>query len=83
MCLALVGQKYDTAVGNMAGNYATKRKVSIATHDLMNKRDFIVVMGFPRLVQQQGSASWNINIICHNFSFHCCVCLPSILYFTC
>ena len=62
---------------------ATKRQGSIAPHALIITRNFIIVMGFPGLVQRQGLASWNINILCHNFSVGCWFCLPSVLYFTC
>ena len=46
-----------------------------------NKKITIVV-GFPVLIQRQGLASWNINIICHNFSVDCCVLYPfhTLLY---
>ena len=63
--------------------YATKRQGSIAPHALIKTRYFILFIGFPGLFQRQGLASWNINILCHNVLFDCCVCLPSILYFTC
>ena len=62
---------------------ASKIQGSIAPHALMKTGDFIIVMGFPRQIQRQGLASWNINALCHNVSVDCCVCLPSILYFTC
>ena len=39
--------------------------------------------GFLGILQRQGLVSCNINIICHNVLVDCCVCLPSILYFTC
>ena len=58
-----------------------KRKGFIAPHALIKTRDFIIVMGFPGLVQIQGLDYWNINALCHNFLVDCCVCLPSILYF--
>ena len=31
-------------------NYATKRRGSIATHAMINTRNFITVMGFPGLI---------------------------------
>ena len=40
-------------------------------------------MVFSGLGKRQGIASWNINVLCHNFSYYCWICLPSILYFTC
>ena len=46
----------------------------------MRKINFSTVMGFLRLVQQQGLASWNVNIPCHNFLVDFCFFLPSILY---
>ena len=81
--LSKVGRKEDTALGNTVKQYATKIQGSIATHALIRTRSFIIIMGFPGLVHRQGFASWNINIPCHNFSVDCCVCLPSILYFSC
>ena len=39
------GWKEDTVVGNMAVKYSTKRQGSIAPHDLMKTRYFIIVMG--------------------------------------
>ena len=61
----------------------TKIQGSIAPHEIMNTRYFIIFVGFPGLIQRQGLASWNINALCHNVSVDCCVFIPSILYFTC
>ena len=62
--------------------YSTKRQGSVASHALIRTRNFIIVIGFSWLIQRQGLYSWNIKIICHNFSVNP-FCLPSILYFTC
>ena len=63
----------------MIKKYTTKIQGSIAPHAMIIKRDFIIVMVFPGLFQRQGLDSWKTNIICHNFSVDCCVCLTSIL----
>ena len=42
--------------------------------------NFIIVMGFPGLVQIQVLASWNINILCNNFQL--IVVFVSPPYFT-
>ena len=47
--------------------YATKIQGSIAPHDLTITRNFIIVMGFKGLVHWKGLASWNMNILSHNF----------------
>ena len=70
----------DTDVGYMVEFDATKRQVSIAPHAQMKTRNFIAVRGFPVLTYRQGLASWNINILCHQVTVDCCVCLHSILY---
>ena len=62
---------------------ATKSKGCIAPHALIKIGVFIIIMGFPGLIYGQGISSWNINILCHNVSVDCCVCIPSVLYFTC
>ena len=76
-------QKGDTAVGNVMKRDATKSQGSIFTHDLIRTRKFINVMSFPGIIHRQGLALLNINILCHNLSVDCCVCIPSILYITC
>ena len=45
------------------GKYATKREGSIDPRDLINKRKFINVMGFPGLIHIQGLYLWNIIIV--------------------
>ena len=45
----------------------TKIKGYIAPNDLIRIRYFIIVIGFPGLVQRQGLDSWNIEILCHHF----------------
>ena len=88
----LVMKKYVPFLGRVHRGYCcrkhdkkddTKIQGSIDPHALIRTRNFIIIMGFPGLFQRQGLDSWNINILCHNFSFCFCVCLPSILYFTC
>ena len=79
ICLSKAGSTEDTAVGKIVQKDATKGKGSIAPHALIIARNFIFVMGFSGLVQRQWFVSWNINIICHNFSVDNCVYLPSIL----
>ena len=81
--LTVSGWKEDTASGNTMKKHATKRQGSIAPRALIKTRNFIIVMCFPGLTQRQVLPYWGINILCHNFSVYCCVCLPSILYFTC
>ena len=66
----------------MIKTYATKRHGSIAPHALIRARKFIIVVGFPGIIQIQGLVYWNINTMCHSVSVDCCVCIPSILYFT-
>ena len=83
MSLTLEGRKYDTAVENMIKNMLKKKQSSIAPRVLIKTRNFIIVMGFPGNNQRQGLDYWNINILCHNFLVDCCVCLSSIIYFTC
>ena len=83
MWIYLVRWREDTDVVNMIKNNATKRQGSITPHALLRTIKYIIFMGFPWLIQRQGLDSWNINIICHNFSVDCCVCLPYIIYFTC
>ena len=39
--------------------------------------------GFPGLIQRWGLALRNIKIVRNKDSVDCCVCIPSILYFTC
>ena len=73
----------DTALVNMVKKDATKIQDYIAPHAIIRTRNFIIVMGFPGLVQRQGLTSWNINILCHILSVDCCVCIPFVLYFTC
>ena len=63
----------------MVEKYATNIQGYIDPYALMKTRDFIIVMGFPGLVQRQVLASWNINDLCQNVSVDCFVCLPSIL----
>ena len=48
MSLIEAGWKENTVVGNMVEKDATKRQDFIVPHALMNKRDFIIVMIFPR-----------------------------------
>ena len=74
ICLWNVGCTDDTVVGNMIKKYATKRQGYIAPRALIRRRYFIIVVGFPGLVQRQGLASWNINILCHHF-FSWLLCL--------
>ena len=69
-------RKHDT-------KYATKIQGSIDPHALIRTRSFIIVIGFTGLIQRQGLASWKINVLCHNVSVDCYVCLPYILYFAC
>ena len=83
MCLSLVGYVEDTAVGHTIKKDATKRQGYIFPHDLIRTWNFIFIMGFPGLIQRKVLSSWNINVLCHNVSVDCFVCLPSILYFTC
>ena len=45
------GLKEDTALGNVIKKYATKKRGSIDPHDLIKKRKFITVMGFPGIIQ--------------------------------
>ena len=40
----------------------TKIQGSIAPHNLIRAIKFIIVMGFPILVQRQGPVSWDIHI---------------------
>ena len=63
--------------------YPTKRQGSIASRAMINTRSFIIYMGFPGLNQRQGLASWNLNILCHNFSVDCCVFSPFHPLLTC
>ena len=81
--LTVSGWKEYTAVSKMMIKCAIKRQGYIYPRALIKKINSITVMGFPGWIQRQGLASWNVNIICHNFSVYCCVCIPSILYFTC
>ena len=67
MCIYKVGYTEDTVVVNMVKKDTTQRQGSIAPHALIKTRNFIIVMGFPVLVQIQGLASWNISIICQIF----------------
>ena len=62
--------KHDKNMLQKVNNY-------IAPHPLIRTRHFSIVMGCP------GLASCNINILCNNFSVDRCVCIPSIIYFTC
>ena len=78
-----VRAKSDTSIVNIIKTDATKRQSFIATYALIRTRKFTIVISFPGLIQRQGLASWNINILCHNVSVGCCVCIPSILYFNC
>ena len=43
--------------------YATKIQGSIAPRALIKTGNFITVMDFTGLIQRQGLASWNMNII--------------------
>ena len=61
----------------------TKRRGSITPRAMIKTRNFINVMGFTGLIQRQVLASWNINTVQKKYSVDCCVCFPSILYFTC
>ena len=63
--------------------YATKRRGYTSARALINTRNVFTVMGFTVLIQIWGLASWNINILWNKDSFDWCVCLVSILYFTC
>ena len=47
-------------MGKMIKIYATKRQGSIAPYALIRTRKFIIVIGFPGLIQRQGLASWTL-----------------------
>ena len=83
MLLYKVGFTEDTSVGNMVKKDATKRQGSIAPYTLIRTINFIIVMGFPGLFQRKGLTYGNINILWNKDPVDLCVCLPSILYFTC
>ena len=55
----------------------------IAPLALINTRDLINVVGFSGQIQRLGIASWNIKIVLNKYSADCCVCLPSVVNFTC
>ena len=81
--LTVSGQKYDTDLGSMIKKMLRKDGGSISPCALINTRNFITVIGFLVLIQRRVISSWNINIVWRKYSVDCCVCLPSILHFTC
>ena len=58
----------------------TKRLGSISSRAMIKIRNLITFMGFPGLIQIQGLASWNINILWKNIKFIDVV--VSLQYFT-
>ena len=54
MILTVAGREEATAVGNTMKTDATERQGSIAPCALINARNFITVMDFPRLIQRRG-----------------------------
>ena len=83
MRLTLEGWKEDTSQGNMMRKDATKIRSSISPGALINTINVVTVLGFLWLIQRRGLASCNINILWNRYSVDWCVCLTSILYFTC
>ena len=54
--------------GKMKRGYCSRKRCHkkwgfIAPHTLINKRNFITVMGFSGIIQRWGIPSWNINIL--------------------
>ena len=62
---------------------ATKIRSSISPGALINTINVVTVLGFLWLIQRRGLASCNISILWNRYSVDWCVCLTSILYFTC
>ena len=62
---------------------ATKIRSSISPGALINTINVVTILGFLWLVQRRGLASCNISILWNRYSVDWCVCLTSILYFTC